>query len=91
MTYQDFLRLKPGQTFIVFQRYGQPWVERRVIKRITRTSLISAPIDNLNADSVISVSKNTFKQEKEQDVFAIGLLGKTIVKCRVIQETKTKP
>lgn len=92
MTYHEFLKITPGRTVVIFERLGQPWVERRVIRRITKTGLFSAPLDNINAESVMSVNKHTFIALSQRDQFAIGSdLGRPVAKFQLIPEpTKTK-
>ena len=91
MTYQEFLKLAPGQPLVIIERFGQPWAETRIIRRITNTGLYTAPTHNLNAESLIRVERKTFKTLKDPNQFAIVTdLGRAVAKFKLTPELNKK-
>jgi len=90
MTHQQFLRIKPGRLIVIVEKFGQPFVDRRVVRKITESALITAPVDDINAESIMKVTQRTFKTLKESDQFGITSdLGKVIVRAMLVPEPTT--
>ena len=91
MQYQDFLKLTPGRSLVIIERFGQPWSETRIIRRITNSGLYTAPTDSLNTESVMKVDRKSFKTLADYNHFAIVTdLGRAVAKFQLTPE-KPKP